>query len=87
MKQQLLLEIPRSLPCVVYTTSSNVALNERFVPCSQLCVSVIANDCSKSLLISNKPVCRYQLMKLRLVVLFLNEKGGKTNLDFTLKRE
>ena len=76
MWQLVLWEIRRSLPCVVFRTSSNVVLN-RFLPCSEsMCVSVIANDRSESSLITTKPVCitSCQLIKIRSVSLFLKKK-------------
>ena len=88
MWQLVLWEIRRSLPCVVFRTSSNVVLN-RFLPCSEsMCVSVIANDRSESSLISTKPVCitSCQLIKIRCVFLFLKKKKKrKIDLDFKFK--
>ena len=88
MWQLVLWEIRRSLPCVVFRTSSNVVLN-RFLPCSEsMCVSVIANDRSESSLMSTKPVCitSCQLIKIRLV-LFLKKKREENRLGFKIQRE
>ena len=44
-----------------------------------MCVSVIANDRSESSLMSTKPVCitSYQLIKIRMVFLFLKKTRRK----------
>ena len=88
MWQLLLCEIRRSLPCVVFKTSTNAELNKRFLPfLESICVSVIANDRSGSSLMSTKLVCilSYQLIKIRLAFLVLKKEKRWIDLDFKFK--
>ena len=88
MWQLLLWEIRRSLPCVVFKTSTNAELNKRFLPfLESICVSVIANDRSGSSLMSTKLVCilSYQLIKIRLAFLVLKKEKRWIDLDFKFK--
>ena len=88
MWQLLLWEIRRSLPYVIFKTSTNAELNKRFLPVLEsICVSVIANDRSGSSLMSTKLVCilSYQLIKIRLAFLVLKKEKRWIDLDFKFK--